>query len=334
MISVLIATYNGADTIQRTLASLRVASAGRSDVEVIVVNNRSTDGTEKLLPRAAQGLRLEVLDEPKPGKNHALNTGLRSCRGDIIAFTDDDVIVNPDWLNALAAVAARCPDLDIFGGPITPMFEDAGAAEALVELPRRLWTVLYALRPRIGPRQVPPDFLFGPNYCVRRRVLDSGLRFDTAVGPDGTELYRMGSETTFLRSCAERGYRAGFLNRLAVQHIVPVAHTRKEWIYARARRYGYGGAYADASNPKVRDQPHDHGIPHDRYDSLVRARIRYKQARQPNDPKKISVERWWLIAYLSYSREYRRLRRAEKRAPHANEGGAVGFGDTLPVSAL
>src|SRR6187397_2844848 len=88
--------------------------------EVLVVDDGSTDATPEVAKRF--GVRLIRHDERR-SLNAARNTGLREARADLIAFVDDDVLVSPGWLDALAEGAERHPEADAFGGPIRARFE-------------------------------------------------------------------------------------------------------------------------------------------------------------------------------------------------------------------
>jgi hypothetical protein len=104
--------------------------------EVIAVDNGSSDDSLKIMTERAKRLRMTVLSEPRRGKNVALNTALPLANGDIIAFTDDDIILSPDWLVCIERIAAQQPDYDIFGGPIYPVWENPrqiGSCETLLK---------------------------------------------------------------------------------------------------------------------------------------------------------------------------------------------------------
>ncbi|MGY1709470.1 glycosyltransferase [Geodermatophilus sp. SYSU D00758] len=100
------------------------------DFEVVVVDN-SAKGAADLLTDLVAGLsRVRVVREPVPGISAARNAGVRSARGEVIAFTDDDVQVDPGWLRALAGRLALRPDEDAATGLILP---------AELETPAQLW---------------------------------------------------------------------------------------------------------------------------------------------------------------------------------------------------
>lgn len=118
MISVIIATYNGADTIARTLEALTHLTPPDGGHEVIVVDNASTDDTSTLVAGFENRLPLTTLYEARRGKAHALNTGIHAARGDTLVFTDDDVIPDPDWLCAYQAAIQAHPKQKFFIGQV------------------------------------------------------------------------------------------------------------------------------------------------------------------------------------------------------------------------
>lgn len=107
-LSVIIAAFNAAGTIDQQLESL--ATQRWSETwEVIVVNNRSTDNTVKIVS-GFQGRvpNLRVVEAPeRPGGAHAINIGVRAARGELLAFCDADDIVCDGWIAAMGDALAR-----------------------------------------------------------------------------------------------------------------------------------------------------------------------------------------------------------------------------------
>ena len=116
-ISILIATYNRAGLLDECLTHLERQTFDAGD-EVIIVNNGSTDQTAAILARSQDTFRvpLRVIDEPRPGKSWALSRGIAVATGDVLAFTDDDVDVADDWLDAIRR-AMSDPTVALVGGP-------------------------------------------------------------------------------------------------------------------------------------------------------------------------------------------------------------------------
>ncbi len=99
-ITVILCTYNRAETLSKALQSVAFSELPKSlEWEVLVVDNNSRDQTHDVVEgfcRQYPG-RFRYLFEPQQGKSHALNSGIREARGDVLAFMDDDVTVEPAW---------------------------------------------------------------------------------------------------------------------------------------------------------------------------------------------------------------------------------------------
>lgn len=95
--SLVICTRDRPEELARCLASLTAQT--RTPDEVIVVDNASRDGRTRA---AAEAAGVVYVREDRPGLDIARNTGVRTARGEIIAFTDDDVRLHPRWLERLA----------------------------------------------------------------------------------------------------------------------------------------------------------------------------------------------------------------------------------------
>ena len=100
-LSLIIATYNRADYLPRTLNSLTNQSLGSELFEIIVVNNNSTDHTAEVCRSFAEAqpeLNFTMVTEIRQGLSHARNCGINHAKGDYFAIIDDDELVNRDFL--------------------------------------------------------------------------------------------------------------------------------------------------------------------------------------------------------------------------------------------
>ena len=96
-VSIIIPTFNGGARIAACLDAVRAQTSER-DVEILVVNDGSTDNTEEVV-RAYPGIRL--ISQSNGGPAAARNRGALEARGEIIVFTDDDCVPTPGWLTAM-----------------------------------------------------------------------------------------------------------------------------------------------------------------------------------------------------------------------------------------
>lgn len=114
-ISIVVPTRNRAGRLRALLASLAAQEGPR--FEVIVVDNASTDDTLAAVAEAGDGeldARAVPLAQPL-GPAVARNRGWREARGELVVFTDDDVVAQHGWLAAIAAAHARDPEALIQG---------------------------------------------------------------------------------------------------------------------------------------------------------------------------------------------------------------------------
>jgi glucosyl-dolichyl phosphate glucuronosyltransferase len=125
MISVVICTYNRAQSLVQTLEALNgQAVAENAEVEIVVVNNNSRDNTAEAVEIAAKKSRwpLVYLFEKQQGLSYARNTGIKNAKGDVLAFIDDDVIPEKDWLEGLRRCFAET-NADVVAGRIEMLWK-------------------------------------------------------------------------------------------------------------------------------------------------------------------------------------------------------------------
>ena len=115
-ISVIIVTFNRADSLEETLASL--VKQVRQPDEVVVVDNRSTDNTKEMALSFTDRLNIKYVYEGQRGIPYARNAGVRSATKDIVAFIDDDCIAHRNWLKHLEIPFIKDPHIGVVGGEV------------------------------------------------------------------------------------------------------------------------------------------------------------------------------------------------------------------------
>jgi len=103
-ITVIVSVYNGAKHIEGLLKSLLILDYPHGQHEIIIVNNNSTDNTVSVVEQYQIKFngRLKIIHENKKGSSHARNRGLVEAKGEIISFTDDDCVVDQQWMKEIA----------------------------------------------------------------------------------------------------------------------------------------------------------------------------------------------------------------------------------------
>src|SRR5262249_35853856 len=125
-VSVAICTWNRASLLDRTLAAMRRLHIP-ADVqwELLIVNNNCTDDTDDVVSRHLRNLPIRLVHEQRQGVSNARNQAGAAAEGDLILWTDDDVLVDPDWFLQYLLAASKYPEATYFGGTIEPWFASA-----------------------------------------------------------------------------------------------------------------------------------------------------------------------------------------------------------------
>lgn len=244
LVSVVIPTYNAADTLRDQLVALsRQNHPGR--FEIVVADNGSTDGLAARFPTLTEGLDLDLrlVDAAGcRGVSHARNVGVAASTGGLVLICDADDEVHPSWMSDLVAEAAEA---DLVGGSM--------AVDQLNPGPERQWRPL----PRAGTLPGKLNFLpfaRGCNIAVWRDVLDT-------VGGWDESLVAGGDDVDFSWRVQLAGYRMVAAERALVQYrLRPDMSGMAKQVYrysrtdaALLRRYRADGARAAGVSRLVRD---------------------------------------------------------------------------------
>jgi glucosyl-dolichyl phosphate glucuronosyltransferase len=143
-ISIIICTYNRSNTLNKVLECVQ-GLTGSPDItwETLVVDNNSTDETKSTVERfvgCGKG-NIKYIFEGRQGKPYALNTGIAAAKGDILAFTDDDVLIDPDWLLNIKKTFDHHDCVGV-GGKIIPVFSDKKPSWLTTDTPMPFLNVL------------------------------------------------------------------------------------------------------------------------------------------------------------------------------------------------
>jgi glycosyltransferase involved in cell wall biosynthesis len=242
-LSVIVCSHNGASTIARTLDSL--AQQTLDDVEVIVIDDGSTDGTAGIA--AAHGVAVHSLF-PSAGLAGARNAGIRAARAPLIAFTDDDCEVDADWARAVVTTFDD-PCVDGVSGPVIPQCESAfvrGFLQAnnpiqplpatLLEPRGPLYRLLLYIRSQVRPAPMTPILysVVGANMAFRASALTDVDGFD--------EAFRFGSEEEDLSRRLHDRPSGATLRYAADAQVAHWFDSRISDGLRRSRSYGRGNA--------------------------------------------------------------------------------------------
>jgi glucosyl-dolichyl phosphate glucuronosyltransferase len=227
MLSVVVCTCNRASSLGRTLQSLRQMSVPANlKWELIVVDNNSTDGTRAVIEEFARtsGLNVRYIFEPKQGLSYARNAGVGAARGEIIAFTDDDVTVDPKWIRSLRQAFTRV-DCTGASGRTFAVWPCEKPAWFQADGPYAQDSVIVEFDKGDRPFEMAQAPI-GVNMAYRRAAFEKYGLFRTDLGRVGTGL--LGGEDTELgRRVLRAGEKIFYAPEAVVYHPVDAKRMRK-----------------------------------------------------------------------------------------------------------
>lgn len=243
-ISVVICTWNRAAQLRLTLDSLAGQKGCEGhDVEVIVVDNNSSDDTRDFVEARALDWPLGSLlyaFESQQGKQFALNRGIGLAKAQVLAFTDDDILFQADWLSIIADVFSDL-DIDIVGGKTLIAWPPAGRpdwfADSMNAVPGAVDLGAQLQLP--APAHYTPA---GGNMAVRRTLFDRVGLFSE------THFRHMDHE--FGMRCHRAGVRMAYVPRLVVHAPVDDAIMNKRYFRRWAFKAGIASDEAAAEDAK------------------------------------------------------------------------------------
>lgn len=236
-ISVLICTRNRASSLRQTLESLFCpANLGSPDWEVVVVDNESDDNTSAVCRdfRERFPRHFRFLGEKKRGHSNALNSAIAAARGEILAFTDDDVQCAPDYLQGIRTVLGQYP-ADGVQGRVLPEFE--GGRPEWLDSDFGLTIALRDCSNEVVDLEGP---LFGCNMIVRGEVFRKIGGFSPELGPGAAGL---GADTEITLRMREAGCRLIYAPQIIVWHHLPRERLTKSYFRKRFFTDGCSVAY-------------------------------------------------------------------------------------------
>jgi glycosyltransferase involved in cell wall biosynthesis len=247
LVSVVLCTWNRCALLAGALDAL-VNQRSAPPHEILVVDNASPDGSASvILQYAARFPHVRYIFEPRQGLSYARNAAVRAARGSIVAFTDDDVRVEPRWLAGVTEAFTNWPSAACVGGPVLPAWP--GPVPAW--LTPRLWAPLGIQDYGEEPFHVDasrPVCLIGANLACRRAALHAIGDFNPAVQRVGDTGGSTEDHELHLRLW-QAGLHGVYVPDLRVTAVVLPDRLRKA--HHRAWHYGHGRHVARMRIPEM-----------------------------------------------------------------------------------
>lgn len=232
-LSIVICTRNRSGELKISLKHIAAQATDFKDVEVIIVDNGSTDDTWEVVQRESRDLdyKFHYVFEPIPGLCQARNRGRAEAQGSVLAFIDDDAIVKPRWVERIRDhfLGRRS---DCLGGKVS--IELGGEMPFPLEDNMRWFFMASALGESARELKYP-QHPTGCNMSFRTAVFD-------AIGGFDTNLKLYGDEKDFFRRVDEQGFSVFYDPSVEVFQYIPAERLTKKELKEKSFKWGEGAA--------------------------------------------------------------------------------------------
>lgn len=232
--TIIVATKDRLDAIIRLLESFRnLRELERIQPEIIIGDNNSTDGTWEALQRESRNfpVKLTLMGVATPGKSAVMNEAIRASNSKILAFLDDDVVVDPGWLESIHRFLEN-NHYQVAQGVIRIASPEADDPQICQLLDR------YRTIPRLdySPETQNLTSLNGANVVIYREVLDRIGHFDQRLGPGaaGTS-----EDVELAKRIVRAGLKIGYIHEAVVYHRVDRSRLTDDYFKSLHRRQGF-----------------------------------------------------------------------------------------------
>lgn len=237
-LSIVFSTFKSENILEKSLKAYCKIQTNYA-WELLIIDNACRDETRKVIEKFQKDLPIVFLEQPKQGKNNALNKALPLIKGDLVMFTDNDIIPSIDLIDIYVDAGKKNPDVSIFSGKILP---DIALPLWIDQSWHRIRSALGIYDKGEADLAILPQDVWGGNMMLRNEVFKQGYSFNTRVGPSGKN-YIMGSETELLLKLENAGYKALYVAKCTVFHQIRQEQLSLSWLRQRAFRSGKGVAF-------------------------------------------------------------------------------------------
>jgi len=232
LITVLLCTRNRADLLEKAMMSVITQDFSKSDYEILVVDNGSTDQTPETVRRLAGLGPVRYIREERVGLCIARNTGWQAAAGRYVALFDDDALARPGWLRAIRDAFARSREtIGVLGGKVHPIWQSERPAWLADEIAGALTIIDWGPDEKLI-EDIGREWLVGANMVAPKAVLAAVGGFHPGLDRVGNNLLSSG-DVFFQKEAMRLGYKCLYVPEIAIDHLAASSRLNQTWFVKR-----------------------------------------------------------------------------------------------------
>lgn len=241
-VSIIIPTFNRARLLSLTIDSFLAQNYSAERYEIIISNNNSTDNTQEIIADyCARYPMIASITEMRQGVHYARNSAAKIAKGDILYFTDDDMMADPSLIGEIVKVF----DLDPLIGAAT------GKIIGKFDFPPPRWVTKYLINVNLSltAQDKPEDLIVSRNDLVYscHEAVKRGVFFQCGgFNPENTAGVWIGDGETGLGiKIKQAGYKFAYTSKSIIYHLIPPSRTTLGYLIKRIGNQGYCDSYTE-----------------------------------------------------------------------------------------
>ena len=239
-VSVIIPTFNRANMLSITLDSFIKQNYPKDCYEIIVVNNNSTDNTQDIIDEYVNKYPelVKMFFEKRQGVHYARNSAAYLAKGNLLYYTDDDMIAHEDLISNLTQVFINNPDVASASGKIIPKWE----IEPPVWVKENLMNGWLSLND-LGSETIISESDIGVYSC--HQMMRKNVFFDAGgFNPENTAGEWIGDGETGLNiKIKNLGYKFAYVGSSVIEHMIPPSRMTQAYLNKRLANQGNCDSY-------------------------------------------------------------------------------------------
>lgn len=250
-VSVIIPTFNRGQYLAITLDSFINQSYPKDKYEIIVSNNNSTDNTREIIENyCSKNKNIRTIFEARQGVHYARNSAAKIAKGDMLYFTDDDMIADRFLIEEIVKVFDLDTQIGTATGKVIGKFE----VDPPEWVKKHLINGYLSLTEKDKPEELiitKNDLVYSCHQAIKRDVFFKSGGFN----PENTAGVWIGDGETGLNIKVKKlGYKFAYTSKSIIYHIIPESRTTLKYLIRRIGNQGFCDSYTDYRNHRNKNK--------------------------------------------------------------------------------